>query len=189
MSISPPCFRSSRFWSGPSVGWLAVPLDLFASLVLSAMVILNCADVIGRELFNSPIFAATELTRLMIPLVVFAAVPIVGYREEHISVDLVDLVYPKSAINARQIGLTVITMLLMMGVCFQLYVSGNEAREFTEMTEDLRFGLWNIYYFISAMCGLTAFLLLLNLIRYCRNFGPLSPGFEDDEHPSPEPTI
>lgn len=148
------------------------------------MVILNCADVIGRELFNSPMFGATELTRLMIPLIVFAAVPIVGYREEHISVDIIDLVYPKKAINPRQFVLNVITMLLMAGVCYQLYIAGEDAQEFTEMTEDLRIGLWNIYYFISAMSGVTAVLLFLNLIRYLRNFGPLSPDHEDDERTS-----
>ncbi len=178
---SPHFFHSSRFRGGPSVGWLTVPLDVLASIVLFAMVVLNCADVIGREVFNSPVFGATELTRLMIPLIVFAAVPIVGYREEHISVDLIDLVYPKSAINPRQIGLNIITMLLMAGVCYQLYFAALDAKEYTEMTEDLSIGLWNIYYFISVMAGLTAILLLLNLIRYIRNFGPLSPGFEDDE--------
>lgn len=184
MSETPNFFRTSRIGTGPSVGWLTVPLDIFAGFVLLAMVVLNCADVIGRELFNDPIFGATELTRLMIPLIVFAAVPIVGYREEHISVDLIDLVYPKSAINPRQIVLNIITMLLMAGVCYQLFIAAEEAQEYIDMTEDLGIGLWYIYYFISIMSGLTAVLLFLNLIRYVRRIGPLSPGVEDDEHPT-----
>ena len=186
MSDTTSFFRTRRFWTGPSAGWLTAPFELFATIVLCAMVVLNCADVIGREMFNSPVFGATELTRLMIPLIVFGAVPIVGYREEHISVDLIDLVYPAKAVNVRQIVLTAITALLMAGVSYQLWAAAADAKEYTEMTEDLRIGLWNIYYFISVMSGLTAILLLLNLIRYARNIGPLSPG-QVEEHKPPHP--
>lgn len=183
MSGRSPFFNTGEVRAGLSVGWLTVPLDIFAGLVLSAMVVLNCADVIGRELFNSPIVGATELTRLMIPLVVFAALPVVSYREENISVDLVDMFYPTSGINLRQFVLNLITAALMAGVAWQMYVAAYEAQEFTEMTEDLRIGLWNIYYFISAMAGIATLLLVLNLARYVTGTGPLSPGFEDDERP------
>ncbi len=182
MKRDAPFFRTASVGSGPSVGWLTVPLDIFAGLILSAMVVLNCADVIGRELWNSPVFGATELTRLMIPFVVFAAMPIVTYREEHISVDLIDLFYPAGGINVRQIALNLITMLLMAGVTVQLYFAAVDAREFTEMTEDLSIGLWNVYYFTSAMAAISTFLLFLNLIRYLRGHGPLSPGHTEEQH-------
>ncbi len=182
MNRNPPFYQTARVRAGLSVGWLTVPLDIFAGLVLSAMVILNCADVIGREIWNSPVFGATELTRLMIPFIVFAAMPIVTYREEHISVDLVDLFYPAKGINVRQFALNLITMLLMAGVAYQLYLAAVDAKDFTEMTEDLSIGLWNVYYFISAMAAIATLLLFLNLIRYLRGAGPLSPGHSRDEH-------
>lgn len=182
MNRNAPFYQTAHVRAGPSVGWLTVPLDIFAGLVLSAMVVLNCADVIGRELWNSPVFGATELTRLMIPLIVFAAMPIVTYREEHISVDLIDLFYPTKGINVRQFALNLLTMLLMAGVAYQLYLAAVDAQEYTEMTEDLSIGLWNIYYFTSAMAAIATLLLFLNLIRYLRGAGPLSPGHTRDEH-------
>jgi len=182
MNRNAPFYQTARVRAGLSVGWLTVPLDIFAGVVLSAMVILNCADVIGREIWNSPVFGATELTRLMIPFIVFAAMPIVTYREEHISVDLVDLFYPAKGINVRQFALNLITMLLMAGVTYQLYLAAVDAEDFTEMTEDLSIGLWNVYYFISAMAAIATLLLFLNLIRYLRGAGPLSPGHTDEQH-------
>jgi TRAP-type C4-dicarboxylate transport system permease small subunit len=184
MSENPPPFDGTRFRAGLSVGWLTVPLDVFAGLVLSAMVLLNCIDVIGRDLFNSPVTGTTELTRLMIPFIVFAALPIVSYREEHISVDLVDLVYPAKGINPRQFMLNLITMILMAGVTYQLYLGALDAEEFTDMTEDLRIGLWNVYYFISAMAAITTLLLALNLVRYVRKHGPMSPDRRDGDQPN-----
>lgn len=175
MTRNAPFFQTARIGAGPSVGWLTVPLDVFAGVALTTMVVINCADVIGRDLFNSPLFGATEMTRLLIPFIVFAALPIVSYREEHISVDLIDLVYPAKGVNPRQVALNLITMVLMAGVTYQLYIAAIEAKEFTEMTEDLRVGLWNVYYFICAMAAITTILLALNLLRYLRKQGPLSP--------------
>lgn len=170
-----PPRNGDRFRAGLSVGWLTVPLDVFAGLALWTMVLVNCIDVIGRDMFNNPLVGATEITRLLIPFIVFAALPVVTYREEHISVDLIDLVYPERGINPRQFMLNLITMVLMAGATYQLYIAAIEAKEYTEMTEDLRIGLWNIYYFMSAMTGIATLLLALNLVRYIRREGPMSP--------------
>lgn len=180
-----PLRRTGRFRAGLSVGWLTVPLDVFAGVALSAMVLINCIDVVGRDLFNSPLFGATEMTRLMIPFIVFAALPVVTYREEHISVDLIDLVYPERGINPRQFMLNLITMVLMAGVTYQLYIAAIEAKDFMEMTEDLRIGLWNIYYFMCAMTAIATLLLAINLVRYVRREGPMSPEKNADVDKTP----
>ena len=65
--------------------------DGASSLVLFALMVMTCIDVIGRYFFNSPLDGATELTQLMMGLIVFAILPTVCYREEHVSVDLLDL--------------------------------------------------------------------------------------------------
>ena len=52
---------------------------------------MTCIDVVGRYFLNSPLDGATELTQLMMGLIVFAILPTVCYREEHVSVDLLDL--------------------------------------------------------------------------------------------------
>ena len=149
--------------------------------MLAAMVILTVADVTGREIFNSPVFAATEITTLVMPLLVFAVLPYVTYEEQHITVDLIDLVYPKELINIRQIAITILLVPLLAGVTWQMITLSIEWEEGLDFTEDLQFPKWYIAWFIAALTGATALLLLLNLPRYFKNRGPMSPGSETGE--------
>ena len=176
-----PAIYSTTWTRGPSAGWLAVPLDLFSSFVLTCMVLLTVVDVTGREIFNSPVFAATEITTLLMPLLVFAVLPYVTYEEQHISVDLIDLIYPKQLINIRQIAITIILIPLLAGVTYQMITLSIEWKEGLDYTEDLQFPKWYIAWFIAALTGTTSLLLLLNLPRYFCNLGPMSPGEETDE--------
>ncbi len=149
--------------------------------MLAVMVILTVADVTGREIFNSPVFAATEITTLVMPLLVFAVLPYVTYEEQHITVDLIDLVYPKELINIRQIAITILLVPLLAGVTWQMITLSFEWEEGLDFTEDLQFPKWYIAWFIAALTGATALLLLLNLPRYFKNRGPMSPGSETGE--------
>lgn len=137
--------------------------------------LLTVADVVGREVFNSPVFAAVEITTLLMPLLVFAVLPYVTYNEEHISVDLIDLIYPPAWVNIRQIVLTIIMIPLLAGVTWQMIDLAIEWKGNLDLTEDLRFPKWYIAWFIAILTGATAILLLLNLPRYIANLGPQSP--------------
>ena len=172
---------STNWTKEPSAAWLTVPLDLFASFFLTAMVLLTVVDVIGREVFNSPVFAAAEITTLLMPLIVFMVLPYVTYQEEHITVDLIDLIYPKEWINARQIAITVILVPLLVGIAWQMLSLSFEWRDGPDLTEDLQFPKWYIAWFIAALTGISALLLLLNLGRYLKGRGPLSPGSDSAE--------
>ena len=152
------------------------PLDGFAACVLLAMTIMTCIDVIGREVFNAPLDGATELTQVMMPLIIFAVLPAVSYQEEHITVDLLDLWYPDSGINVRQIVLNVIIALAMAGVSYQLWILGGEFIELNDRTQYLQIPKGPIAYFIGVMSGVTSIMLFINAARYVRGRGPMSPG-------------
>jgi TRAP-type C4-dicarboxylate transport system permease small subunit len=83
---SGPTIYSTSWTRGPSAGWLTVPLDLFAAFLLTIMVLLTVADVVGREGFNTPVFAAVEITTILMPFLIFAVLPYVTYQEQHITV-------------------------------------------------------------------------------------------------------
>src|SRR3972149_2908027 len=71
-------------------------LGLFARLRLFAMMALPFVDVIGRYLFNRPLPGAYEMIAFMMPLMIFAALPVVSFREDHVTVDLLEGVTPNS---------------------------------------------------------------------------------------------
>ena len=58
--------------------------DGASALVLFALMAMTCIDVVGRYFFNSPLDGATELTQLMMGLIVFAILPTVCLSLIHI---------------------------------------------------------------------------------------------------------
>ena len=54
------------------------------ALMLIGLVALTVADVIGRYVLNAPLPGAFELTELMLGALVFAALPIAAFSEEHV---------------------------------------------------------------------------------------------------------
>jgi len=153
--------------------WLGIPLDGLAAFVLFALAFLTCADVIGRELFSSPVPATAEITAMLLPLIVFAVLPFLSYREEHIAVDLLDTWTPKQVIRPRQVMINILLAVAMGGVALQLWELGAYLTDFNDRTQFLRLPTGPIAYFIAVMCGLAAIMFLATAIRYVRGTGPL----------------
>ena len=65
-------------------------VSLLLVLMLSAMVALTFTDVVGRRLFNTPVFGANDITEHLMALIVFAGLPLLTARRGHLSIDLFD---------------------------------------------------------------------------------------------------
>jgi len=148
--------------------------DGASALVLFALMAMTCIDVVGRYFFNSPLDGATELTQLMMGLIVFAVLPTVCYREEHVSVDLLDLWMPPSWINARQIVLNLLMAVMMIFVAWRVWISATFMAEYGDTTEFLAIPYAPITYFIAVMSGTASIAFLFNVLRYLRGQGPMS---------------
>ena len=70
---------------------------LLAATALFVMMSMTFFDVVLRSTINTPIEAATELTRILMAVVVFSALPVVSGRAGHISVDVLDWVFTRRA--------------------------------------------------------------------------------------------
>ena len=150
-------------------------LEIVAALTLFALMAITCVDVAGRYFFNSPLHSATELTRILMAIVVFCGLPVACMREEHITVDLLDSFSPKSIINVRQAIMNLIAAAAMAGVGWRVQALAFRAMEYGDTTEFLQIPLHYINFFISVMSIVTALALLYNGIRYVFGRGPLSP--------------
>ena len=149
--------------------------DGASALVLFALMAMTCIDVVGRYFFNSPLDGATELTQLMMGLIVFAILPTVCYREEHVSVDLLDLWMPNSWINVRQAILNLLMAVMMLFVAWRVWISANFMADYGDATEFLAIPYAPITYFIAVMSGAASIAFLVNALRYFRGKGPMSP--------------
>ena len=149
--------------------------DGASALVLFALMAMTCIDVVGRYFLNSPLDGATELTQLMMGLIVFAILPTVCYREEHVSVDLLDLWMPNSWINVRQAILNLLMAVMMLFVAWRVLISANFMVDYGDATEFLAIPYAPITYFIAVMSGTASIAFLFNALRYVRGKGPMSP--------------
>lgn len=150
--------RSNRWF-----GWLTDGLSAF---VLFALMVMTCIDVFGREILGAPLDGATELTQLMMGVIVFAVLPVVSLREEHITVDLLDKWFPRRLAPPRQVLLNFLAAIMMAVVCWRVWVIGDFQMDYGDGTEFLRIPLGPVSYFIAIMSGITAVALFLNTIRH-----------------------
>lgn len=144
-------------------GWLTDGLSAF---VLFALMVMTCIDVFGRELLNTPLNGATELTQLMMGVIVFAVLPVVSLREEHITVDLLDRWFPRRLAPSRQVILNLMAGIMMAVVCWRVWIIGQFQIEYGDGTEFLQIPLGPISYFISILSGVTALALFINTYRH-----------------------
>src|SRR5258707_10984481 len=71
----------------PLLGYAAAAVMLF-------LMLLTCVDVVGRYFLNKPLTGGFELTEVLLASLIFAGLPLVTLRGDHITVDLFDPVTP-----------------------------------------------------------------------------------------------
>lgn len=66
-----------------------------SALLILALIVVTCIDVIGRYLFNRPFGGAYELTQMLLATLVFVALPLTSHDGSHVEVDLALHLFPK----------------------------------------------------------------------------------------------
>jgi TRAP-type transport system small permease protein len=61
--------------------------------VLFSLLVLTCADVFGRYVLVRPVHGKTEITRMLMAVMIALVLPVVTARKEHITVDLFDFFF------------------------------------------------------------------------------------------------
>lgn len=134
--------------------------------------VMTCIDVIGRSFFNAPLDGATEATQLMLAIIVFAVVPTVCLREDHITVDLLDPWFPAPLVRPRRIVLNLLMAMLLAAVCWRVWILADLTAEYGDATEFLEIPLAPISYFIAVLSAAGAIALLANALHYLRRGEP-----------------
>ena len=144
---------------GP-VKWLAFALEVFAGLVLMFLMLLTCADVVGRYFFNNAVNGAVEMTEIGLALLVFAEMPLITWRGAHVVVDLLDKVMSHRMI--QMLGL-ISALVISAGLYFlaerMMYLAARSLRR-EVVTEYLELPVGYIIQYIAVMSYVTAALMI-----------------------------
>ena len=146
--------------------WLNRLADGVSAAVLFALMAMTCIDVVGRYFFNAPLDGATELTQLMLGVIVFAVLPAVCQREEHISVDLLDRWFPRALTAPRNTVLNLLMAVMMAVVCWRVWLLAELTADYGDATEFLAIPLAPITYFIAVLSGAAALAFAANAARH-----------------------
>nr|WP_255720680.1 TRAP transporter small permease [Acuticoccus kalidii] len=128
-----------------------------------AMMLLTVVDVVGRYVFNSPVPGAFEATEVMLALSIFAGLPIVTARGDHVTVRLLVDRAPQRVrfVVDRVVELAV--ALLLAGAAYLLYERGMSLASYGDSTVLLRIPLAPVAF---ALMGLSAAASLVAAVRF-----------------------
>jgi TRAP-type C4-dicarboxylate transport system permease small subunit len=133
---------------------LYVLLGTTAGLALLAMMLLAFVDVSARKL-NTPIPGGVELTELLMIVLIFAGLPLVSMRGEHVTFDLFDKFMPQ---GFRSVLIRVTQF--FTGCAFlalSYFMAGRAARLIEDglTTAQLQITVGPFAYVMCALLGLT----------------------------------
>lgn len=143
-----------REW-GPAAG-LARLLNGISAVMLFILMCLTCVDVFGRYLFNSPLTGSTELTEIALAIIVFACMPVITWRDEHIVVDMLDGLFSPVARRIRSVFIHLLSAACLAFLGQRIWVLGDRSLGYGEVSEYLEIPTGYITLFIAIMCWFTA---------------------------------
>lgn len=131
-----------------------------AAAVLFLLMAMTFLDVLSRSILNNPIESATELTRLFMAIMVFATLPMVTWRGEHIVVDLMDPLFSRRMARLRDIAIDLICGVAILFPAKRVFDLAERARDYGDRTEYLGMPQHYTGWFIAAFAMLTALVFL-----------------------------
>ncbi len=126
-----------------------------SGVALFCIMALTFFDVGGRKLVSTSIPGSLELTELLMVVVIFAALPLVSLRGEHVVFNSMDS-YLAPDLQRLQRGVVhVLSALLLIGLAYLMWQTAGEFAQSGETTAQLKFTKAPFIYGMSVLCALT----------------------------------
>jgi len=141
--------------------YIAILPTWVAAATLFFLMLMTFADVILRSAFNNPIESATEMTRFFMAIIVFASLPMVSWKGNHIVVDLMDPLFSRRLARFRDIAIDLICGVILFFPAKRVWDLAERARDFGDVTEYLGFPQFVIGWFIAFFAFATAVVFVM----------------------------
>ena len=134
-----------------------------AASALFAIMALTLVDVGCRKLISTSVPGSLELTELLMVVVIFAALPLVSLRGEHVVFDSLDPYLPRGLRRFQDGVVDLLCALALGGVAWLMWAKAGQMTEYGDTTAQLKITQGPFVYLMSLLCGLTALVHLLLL--------------------------
>lgn len=145
--------------------WADTVLGAIAAAILFAMMGVTAIDVAGRYLFNSPLQGGYEFTQLLMLSMVFAGLPTVTRRSDHVAVGLFANAFTGKIRIARDVVIALIVAVAAAFLAWRLYLLGGRFAGFGDVTATTGIPLAPLAYAGAGAMVLTAIASIILLLE------------------------
>jgi len=149
----------------PALGYLC-------AVLMFCLMLLTCVDVVGRYFFNKPVTGGFEMTEMLLAALIFAGLPLVTLRGDHITVDLLDPLIPDRLFRAQHVIATAIGVACTAYLAWRLGLRAAELASRGETTSELAFPIAWLAWAMSVLMALTALALVVVVLRPPQRHSP-----------------
>ena len=140
-------------------------LGVGAALLLLALILITCVDVVGRYVLNAPLTGAFEMTELLLVALVFTALPLATERREHVEVDLLASAFGRFANRLMMAFAGLFSSAVLATFSWRLAGHALKSAENDAVTNALQIPLAPFGFLAAAACLISAFIAFLRGIQ------------------------
>jgi len=133
---------------------LEIAGGVLSALALFAIMALTFFDVLGRKLADNSIPGSLEVTELLMVVVIFASLPLVSLRGEHVLFDSLDAYLPEAVLRVQKALIHVLLAVLLLALAFLMWRTAGDFGASGETTAQLKISKAPFIYGMSIMCAL-----------------------------------
>ena len=145
--------------------FLTLACALLSGGALFAIMALTFFDVAGRKLLDNSIPGSLELTELLMVIVIFAALPLVSLRGEHVLFDSLDNTLPPGVLRIQKAVIHLLIAVALLGLAWLMWKTGVQFQQTGETTAQLKFSKAPFIYGMAVMCAVAGVVHLYLMVR------------------------
>jgi len=138
----------------------------FCVISLTVLVLITVVDVFGRYLLGIPLSGTSEITEIVLGILIYIGLPYISKNEEHISVSLLSNYLPNNFKIIHKILVNFIVTLLLLVIARQLYLHGIDLKSYQEVTTFLEIPKAPIAFAMALLTILASFNTIMNMFGY-----------------------
>ena len=140
-------------------------LEWLCAAALVLLIVLTAADVLGRYVFNSPIPGAFEYVRALMGVLIFAGLPLVTARREHLSAALLEHLFSARAERVRRPLIDGFCLAALAVLTWRLAAETQAKKASGEVLPGVDIPLWALIAFMVAMSAAATAVMLRLLLK------------------------
>lgn len=152
--------------SAPPV-WQRV-LDSVIAVLLFAMMLLEFLDVVGRYVVNRPVPGSTEIIQYLLVLTIFVGLPVVTWRDEHISISLVEGRFGNTFNRLRRAFVRALSGVVMLAVSWFMWGHAEMLARNRDIIGFLELPVAPAAYAVNVLAAATGFAFLVVAVHEAR---------------------